>query len=86
MVTGPASGIVWVDIDTRDPEMTSKIMNILPPTPLRRFGAKGIALGYRWTPDIQHKKLKFQGADLGEIIVNTQLVLPPSIHPETGKE
>ncbi len=30
--------------------------------------------------------MKFQGADLGEIIVNTQLVLPPSIHPETGKE
>lgn len=85
LVTGPASGIVWVDIDTRDPELTSKIMNVLPPTPLRRFGAKGIALGYRWTPDIQHQKLRISNVEIGEIIVNTQLVLPPSIHPDTGK-
>src|SRR5262245_30118474 len=83
---GPASGLCFIDIDVTG-EQLALIEGILPKTPWRRVGAKGAVLAF-----------KYNGAKSFKIIIppNTkpvveffstsgQIVLPPSIHPDTGK-
>lgn len=82
---GPASMLCAVDIDTVDPVLTQAIEDCLPATPWRRVGAKGCALIFRW----QHQKNFKIRTDEGMICEflghGNQLVLPPSIHPDTGR-
>lgn len=40
-------GVVGVDIDTDDPEITAAIMSVLPPSPVGKRGAKGRTFFYR---------------------------------------
>ena len=81
---GPMSGLVIIDIDTDDPRVTNLLKQILPPTPWVRRGKKGAAWAYRWK---DHKTARIRDADgksLLEILsTGTQVVCPPSIHPDT---
>jgi hypothetical protein len=85
LVTGPASGVALIDIDVKDQELSAKIEAALPPSPFRRFGAKGIGIVCRYSDSLSHQKLYVDGKHVGEVIVNTQFVLPPSIHPDSKK-
>lgn len=83
---GPCSGLCAVDIDSDDPDEIAAIKRILPETPYERVGKKGCVLIYRWNGQ---KNFKVKLADgrqpvefLGE---GNQVVLPPSIHPDTGR-
>ncbi len=81
---GPASGLCMIDIDTEDEGLIETILEILPPSPWKRVGKKGMALAYRFQ---QQRNFKLRGPD-GEMILEflglgNQVVLPPSIHPET---
>lgn len=82
---GPASGVCIIDIDTEDAEMDAAIREICGPTPWVRVGKKGAALAYRFEGQ---KNFKLRGADGGMICeflgLGNQVVLPPSIHPDTG--
>lgn len=40
-------GVIAVDIDTDDPELTEAIMSVLPPSPVGKRGAKGATYFYR---------------------------------------
>ena len=85
VVCGPASDLCIVDIDTRDESLARTIEALLPPTPWRRVGAKGVALAYRYSsiPNFQIKEAG--GGVLVELLSSRrQVVVPPSIHPDTG--
>jgi P4 family phage/plasmid primase-like protien len=83
---GPCSGVCIIDIDTEDAELDKAIRDICGPTPWVRVGKKGAALAYRFEGQ---KNFKLRGADGGMICeflgLGNQVVVPPSIHPDTGQ-
>ena len=83
---GPCSGLIAVDIDTDDPEIIGAIEGVLPQTPWRRVGKKGAVLIFKWR---DHKTTRIRDENektVCEILSRgTQIVIPPSIHPDTGK-
>lgn len=82
---GAASGLVAVDIDTDEPKVLALLDRILPPTPWRRVGKKGEVRIYRYFGE-KTTRIQTKEAMICEILSKgTQIVLPPSIHPDTGK-
>jgi hypothetical protein len=88
LVTGRASGgVVAIDADTED--AAEAMRRALPYTPARKRGQKGETSFYRG--EIESKPLSRKLPDgRSERLVDIlsegrQTVLPPSIHPETGK-
>lgn len=83
---GPASGLCAIDIDTVDPDLVEVIMDCLPPSPWTRIGKKGCALIYRWSGQKNFKiRSQSDGMILEMLGQGNQLVLPPSLHPDTGE-
>lgn len=85
---GPANNLVAVDIDVDDPKIISLLEKILPYSPWRRVGKKGFVQLYRYNGE-KTFRVRLQ-SDNGEpqslmdfISTGGQVVLPPSIHPET---
>lgn len=74
---GPASGIIAVDIDVDSKE----IMDLIPPSPVRKRGKKGETRFFRYRDGIESRS--FPGLDL--LSTGRQTVLPPTIHPDTNK-
>jgi hypothetical protein len=81
---GIASGLCVIDIDTEDEDLTKAILDILPKSPWVRTGKKGMAIAYKFEGQ---KNFKLRGADGGMILEflgqGNQVVVPPSIHPDT---
>ena len=75
---GKASGIVVVDIDVNDKE----ILDICPPSPVVRVGAKGEARFFKYNPKIKSQSIPHI---LDILSGGRQVVVPPSIHPVTKK-
>lgn len=82
---GPASGLCAIDIDTVDDELVATIEDCLPETPWRRVGKKGCALVFRWQGQKNFKIRSEEGMICEFLGLGNQLVLPPSIHPDTGE-
>lgn len=83
---GPRSGLCMIDIDSDDPEVIEAIRSVLPRSPWERVGKKGMVLAYRFSG---LKNFKIKGPD-GSMVVEllgegNQVVLPGSIHPDTGR-
>ena len=78
---GPASNLCAVDIDTDDPDLIAKIERLLPVSPLRKKGAKGYTVFFKYNgmPSKSVKDDKGNGLDF--LSDGRQTVLPPSIHP-----
>lgn len=86
LVLGPQSGLVAMDIDTVDPKIQSIIYKILPKSPWERIGHKGKVLVYKYTGQPAFRLRTAAGETLVELLSNRlQIVMPPSIHPKTGK-
>lgn len=82
---GPASGLCAIDVDTDDEELVKAIEDCLPVSPWRRVGKKGYAAVYRWQGQ-RACKIKGEQSMVCELLSEgNQLVLPPSIHPDTGQ-
>lgn len=80
---GAASGLVAVDIDSEDPKVIQLLERVLPPSPWERVGKKGMVKIYRFTGQ-RTTRIQSPDAMICEILSKgTQIVLPPSIHPET---
>ena len=81
---GPMSGIMIVDVDTTDPKVVEAIMKVLPKSPWHRVGAKGSAMAFKFN---NQRPFKIQSANEGMLVevlaTGNQVVLPPSIHPDT---
>jgi hypothetical protein len=84
---GPASGICFIDIDANDPAQVAAIEKCLPTSPWRRVGAKGCVLAFKFNGAKSFKLiLSGEKKPIVEFFSTSgQVVLPPSIHPDTGK-
>mgnify|MGYP006424081227 CR=1 FL=1 len=90
VVLGEQSGLTVVDIDSSSDAVIEVIQQVLLTatgglhSPWRRVGRKGMVLAYRFTGLPTFRIKDVTGATLVEVLSsNTQVVLPPSIHPET---
>ena len=83
---GKESGICVIDIDTDDETLIGTIREICGPSPWERVGKKGMVLAYRFA-GLRNFKLKTaDGVTLCEHLgQGNQVVVPPSIHPDTGQ-
>lgn len=81
---GPQSNIMIVDVDTTDPVIAQAIFESLPPSPWSRVGQKGMALAYKFNGNRGFKIISAHEGMVVEILsTGNQVVLPPSIHPDT---
>lgn len=80
---GPASGLAAIDIDTIDEAQVEAIMDCLPASPWTRIGKKGCGLIYRWSGQKNFKVRGEEGMLCEFLGLGNQMVLPPSIHPDT---
>lgn len=81
---GEQSGLIAVDVDTDDIRVARIIKETLPPTPWVRVGKKGAVYIYRWNGHKTFRIRTAKGESLLEVLSSgTQIVLPPSIHPDT---
>lgn len=83
---GPASNLCAIDIDTEDAELIEAIRSALPASPWVRIGKKGMGLIYRWSNQPNFKLRNSDNESIVEFLgQGNQMVMPPSIHPDTGK-
>ena len=58
MLGGPASGdLIGVDIDTEDPQIVAALLTVLPPTEVKKAGARGETRFYHG-PGIASRQLE----------------------------
>jgi Bifunctional DNA primase/polymerase, N-terminal/Protein of unknown function (DUF3987) len=83
VLAGPASGdLIGVDIDTEDPQIIAALLVVLPPTEVKKAGAKGETRFYHG-PSIGSASWSIDGQRVVEIIgPGRQTVLPPTVHPD----
>lgn len=78
-------GLVAVDID--DDELIEPLLAVLPPVFVAKKGRKGLTVFYRSETPLQKKN--YRTADnrgLADLLAGgSQTVLPPTVHPDTGK-
>ena len=86
LVLGPQSGLIAIDIDTTDQKLIDAIESVLPPSPWVRIGQRGYVKVYRYGGQrLKHIKDK-NGVGIVDVLSSgSQIVLPPSIHPDTKK-
>lgn len=83
---GEASGLCAIDIDTEDQSQIDAILAALPPSPWKRVGKKGMGLIYKWQGQPNFKLRDGDNQSIVEFLgKGNQMVLPPSIHPQTAK-
>lgn len=84
---GHGTGFVALDVDTDNKAVMERVWSLFGETPYLRVGKKGYAALYRTEGPTKSKRIRDEdGSMLVELLGDrTQLVLPPSIHPDTGK-
>ena len=81
---GKQSRVVALDIDTTDESLIRLIEQTLPSSPWIRYGKKGKVLAYRYTGQKTFRIKATTGETICELLSEkTQVVLPPSVHPDT---
>src|SRR5262245_10474912 len=86
VVAGQAShGLIAVDIDSEDPTIQAALQNVLPPTHVRKTGARGETLFYYGPGITQSQSWNIADKRVVDLIgPGRQTVLPPTVHPDTG--
>lgn len=86
LVLGEQSGIAVIDIDTEDEEVIKIIESLIPVSPWKRVGKKGYVAAYKFNGTPTFRIDDNNGVRFVEHLSSrTQVVLPPSIHPDTGR-
>lgn len=86
LVLGAASGLVALDVDTDEPKVLKVIEDVFPPSPWVRRGARGYVKLYRYQGQQAFKIKAADGTSICDFLATgQQVVLPPSIHPDTGR-
>jgi hypothetical protein len=82
LALGRASNVTAIDFDYGSPEVRAALEACLPPSPVKKMGAKGYTAMYRGFAVVS-KKYLLDGVSVIEVLAQgKQTVLPPSIHPE----
>lgn len=89
LVLGQQSNVMVVDIDIDDPKIIKDILSVIPNSPWERIGKKGKVLAFKYNGRGTEKVIGVvdgQERTIVEILSQgAQVVLPPSIHPDTKK-
>jgi hypothetical protein len=85
ILPGPESGVMFVDIDTDDEIILNRLKQILPTSPVQRFGSKGKAIAYAYNEALS-SKVAFKHIKVEVFMSSGCVTLPPSRHPDTGKD
>lgn len=81
---GPQSGIVALDLDSLDPMVEKILDRLMPPTPWNRIGKKGAVYAFKYNGERTYRVKDEDGSMIFEVLSRgAQIVLPPSIHPDT---
>jgi hypothetical protein len=79
---GRASNLIAIDFDYGPDDLRRQLEALLPPSPVKKKGAKGYTAFYRGS-DITARKWRVGGQSVMEILGHgRQTVLPPTIHPD----
>lgn len=82
---GESNNIVALDFDIDINGLHAKIIAMIKPSPVRKFGSKGFTAFYRYNGE-RNRRWKTEGETVVELLsTGTQTVMPQSIHPDTGK-
>jgi hypothetical protein len=86
-VLGGYRGLVPIDIDTDDRAILAAINGVVPDYLVAKRGRRGVTVFYRDPKGIiEPRKLrKADGSIILEILTTGQVVIPPTIHPETQR-
>jgi putative DNA primase/helicase len=83
---GPQSGIVALDIDSIDPKVMEIVERIAPASPWKRVGKKGCVFAFKYNGERTFRIKDQDNQTVLELLSRgAQVVLPPSIHPDTGR-
>lgn len=86
LALGEQSGLVALDLDCDDPKVIEILDRLIPWTPWTRIGAKGSVRIFKYQGERTFRIKDEDGKTLFELLSHTtQIVLPPSIHPDTQK-
>lgn len=83
VLPGPASGVMFVDIDTDEPQLRKLLQEILPTSPVQRFGSKGVGIVYAYNEKIHSRKFRHIKVEI--FADSGYVVVPPSYHEKNGK-
>lgn len=82
LALGRASNVTAIDFDYGSPEVRAALEACLPPSPVKKMGAKGYTALYRGFA-VASKKYLLDGVSVIEVLAHgKQTVLPPSLHPD----
>ena len=82
---GVASNLIGIDFDYDVDGLHDQIKAMLPPTPVGKVGQKGCTLFYQFNGQKSQSYSRNGERVLDILSTGRQTVLPPTIHPETGK-
>lgn len=83
---GPASGVIALDLDSIDPRVQSILDVVMPPSPWKRIGKKGAVYAFKYNGERTYRIKDEDGNTILEVLSRgAQVVLPPSIHPDTQR-
>lgn len=83
---GKQSGCIALDIDSCVDSEIALIESLVPKSPWVRVGKKGKVMMFRFNGERSFRIRDVSGRTICELLSSkTQVVLPPSIHPETKK-
>lgn len=84
LATGPASGIVALDLD-HDDGTHAAILKAAGPSPVGKLGARGATYFYRYSGE-RSQAFRRSGETVCEILAGKRLVIiPPTVHPDTHR-
>lgn len=84
LALGAASGIIALDFDYNIDGLHEKILKHIPVSPIRKVGARGFTMFYKYNGELPHKWTVGGQMVLELLSTGNHTVLPPSIHPEGG--
>jgi putative DNA primase/helicase len=83
---GPQSGVVALDLDSVDPRVERVLEQIMPHSPWKRVGKKGAVYAFKYNGERTYRIKDENNNTVMEVLSRgAQIVLPPSIHPDTMK-
>jgi hypothetical protein len=82
-----SGGLVAVDIDTDNQEIVKAIESAIPEeSPVQKMGRKGRTLFYRARPAVVSTAYNVHGERVLDLLAHgKQTILPPTVHPDTGR-
>jgi hypothetical protein len=84
---GAASGAtVGIDIDTDDWEIIEAIESVVGQPPVMKRGRKGYTGFFRAAAGVESRGFRIGGKSILDLLAHgRQTVIPPTVHPDTGK-